>query len=131
MKTEILCALIAAAGAILSALIAWFVSRSTANKEIEQLKLTWEREDIVSSDDEFAKMASVVANYIKCDIPGLQREALSSVAAIRSKESGELGSLLDQLYSVIDYGDISLVDQVLTSVINKKREAKSKAKSPK
>lgn len=130
MKTEIICALIALVGTLISAVIAWFVSRSTANKEIEQLKLTWEREDVVSSDDEFAKMASNVASYIQCDSGHYQREAMSSAAAIRAKESGELGMLLDQLYSAIEKDSVSETNQALTRVIEKKREAKSKTKTP-
>jgi len=126
LETEVLCTLITVAGTVLSALIAWFVSRSTASKELEKLKLTWEREDIVSSDDEFAAMASAVANYVHSNVPLCQREAMCAVASIRSKESGDLGTLLDQLYNAINSNYSIEADRLLSQVINKKRDAKGK-----
>ena len=129
IKTEIICAVIAATGAVLSALIAWFVSRSAAAKEIEKLRLTWEREDVVSSDDEYASMAAVVASYIQCDNGHCQREAMAAVASVRIKESGDIGVALDQLYECISNDQIHKTDSALTHVIEKKREAKSQAKA--
>lgn len=129
MKPEIICALIALSGTLISALISWFVSRSTANKEVEKLKLTWEREDVVSSDDEFAKMASSVASYIQCNNSHYHREAMSSTAAIRSKETGELGVLLDNLYNAIEQNSVFETSRALTEVIKKKREARGRAKA--
>ena len=61
MKTEIVCAIIALVGTAVSGLLSWFVSRSSAVKEVEKLRLTWEHETIVTSDDEFAEMVSSVA----------------------------------------------------------------------
>ena len=51
MKTEIVCAIIALVGTAVSGLLSWFVSRSSAVKEVEKLRLTWEHETIVTSDD--------------------------------------------------------------------------------
>ena len=56
MKTEIVCAIIALVGTAVSGLLSWFVSRSSAVKEVEKLRLTWEHETIVTSDDEFAEL---------------------------------------------------------------------------
>lgn len=126
MKAEIICALITVGGALLSALIAFFVSRSTANKEIEKMKLTWEREDVISSDDEFADMASAVATYVQNGWSDTQRTAMSKIAAIRSKEIGSLASKLDQLYTAVSRDNAKSADSLLTEVINEKRQAKSK-----
>lgn len=127
MSSEMICAFIAVAGTVFSALISYGVSRSTANKELEKMKLTWEREDIVSSEDEFAEMAKAVGAYVQSSHPLHQRVAMELVAAARSKESGALGSLLDALYMHIQSGNIANTDVWLTKVINQKRETKSKA----
>ncbi|MGM9563758.1 MAG: hypothetical protein ACI3VQ_06740 [Faecousia sp.] len=126
MSVEIICALIAVAGTALSAWVSWFVSRSTANKEIEKMQLAWEREDVVSSDDEFAEMAAGVAEFVQAYSAFYQRNALAKVAAIRSKETGELGKLLDDLYDAIKSCDYSRTNLTLSEVINEKRNAKSK-----
>ena len=131
MTSEIICALITAGGVLFSAIVSYAISRSTANKEIEKLKLTWEREDVVSSDDEFAEMAEAVAKFIHNCNSSNQRDALGKVAAIRSKETGELGALLDKLYAAIRTGIPSDANEQLTKVINQKRETKSKANAPK
>lgn len=126
MTTEIICALVTVGGTLLSTLIAFFVSRSTANKEIEKMKLTWEREDVISSDDEFAEMASAVATYVQNGWSGNQCTAMSKIAAIRSKEIGSLALKLDQLYTSVSRGNANSADSLLTEVINEKRQAKSK-----
>lgn len=127
MKTEIICALITAAGVLISAIISYGISRFTANKEVEKMQLVWDREDIVSSDDEFAEMASTVAKFVQYPISVHQREAMGRVAAIRSKEQGTLGILLDQLYQNINEGNTRQTDSQLSKVIQQKREAKSNA----
>lgn len=59
-----MCAIIALTGTLFSVLCSWFVSRQLTKVEIEKMQRTWEREDVVSSDDEFAQMAESVAVYI-------------------------------------------------------------------
>ena len=128
MTTEILCALITMAGTVISATIAWFVSRSTTSKEIERMKLSWQREDVVTSDDDFADMASEVGKRISevKDGYALQiHDAVAKVVAVRSKESGELALALDELYNALMGGTISKIDSALTAVIDQKRKAKS------
>lgn len=130
MSAEIICALIAIAGTAVSAGVSWFVSRSTANKEIEKMQLAWEREDVISSDDEFAEMAAGVAEFVQSYSALHQRNAIAKVAAIRSKETGELGKLLDKLYDAIKSCDYIRTDIILSAVINEKRNAKSKCNTP-
>lgn len=129
MKTEIICTLITFAGIAFSAIVSYVISRSTANKEIEKMKLTWEREDVVSSDDEFAEMAGTVAKFVSNSSGQAKRSAMEQVAAIRSKETGELGRLLDELYLDLQSGYPSNADIKLSQVIDKKREAKVQAKT--
>ena len=128
MTTEIICAIIAVIGTLVSAYISYFVSQATANKELEKLRLTWEREDVVSSDDEFALMTAAVGEFLSYYGWREQKMAMGKVAAIRSKEAGELGEALDELYETISSRSSSTND-ALSKVIEKKREAKSRAKA--
>lgn len=41
-------------------------AREAADQEIKKLERTWAREDVVSSDEEFAEMAKAIATYIHC-----------------------------------------------------------------
>lgn len=131
MSTEIITTIIATAGVIFSGLISWYISRFTTKKEIEKMRLTWEREDTVSSDEEFADMASSVITYVMCENEFLRTPAMSNIAAIRAKETGRIADTLDQLYNAVLMGNRSMSNQLLTEIINQKREQKSQAKTPK
>lgn len=65
IDSTIICTIITAIGTIISGLIAWFVSRSSTKAEIEKIKESWKREDIVSSEKEFAEMAETVGRYLQ------------------------------------------------------------------
>ena len=141
MKTEIVCGIIALVGTAVSGLLSWFVSRTSATKEIEKLKLTWDHESLVTSDDEFADMAASVALCIQEKLPSSFDNAISCVAAVRSKERGTLADRLDELYHTLfdispnsgavdfygqDYQErLKKVNECLSQVIKEKRNHKS------
>jgi acyl-CoA synthetase (AMP-forming)/AMP-acid ligase II len=128
MSPETICAIIATFGTVISAVIAWFVSRSTANKEIDKMRLSWEREDVVSSEDEFAEMASAVTLYTSTGYPRNAHAAAAKVSSVRAKETGVLAASLDELYlSIIGLNAVQ-VESYLTKVIEQKRKAKSHQK---
>lgn len=108
----------------MSAVISWFISRTTANKEIEKLRLTWEREDIVSSDEDFAEMSAAVAEFVSNGYHRARESAMAKAAAIRSKESGEMADALDRLYRALANHNIYETDEALSRVIKEKRKAK-------
>ena len=124
----IVCAIITTFGTILSALIAWAVSRSTAKRELKKMRLMWEREDIVSSDDDFAQMAESVARYIHRNRSSDGVDAAGKVNALRAKESGTLANALDLLYFALDDSkhcidpDFEKIQQCLSKVIEEKRK---------
>ena len=126
MTTEVICTLIAVSGTVFSALLSFAISRSTANKEIEKMRLEWDREDLVSSEDEFAAMAGAVAKCMNCYTTSNQGRAMELVASVRAKESGSIGAALDDLYNALATSRTTETDEQLTRVINQKREAKSK-----
>lgn len=126
MTSEVICTIITVGGVIVSALISYAISRSTANKEIEKMRLSWEREDVISSDDEFASMSGAVAKFINHNSTINRRDAIEQVASVRSKESGALRRLLDDLFLDINSDNVESADIHLSQVIDQKREAKSK-----
>ena len=114
---------------VISSWIAKRAAESAANKEIEKMKLGWEREDIVSSDEEFAEMAKAVAKVIDYNTFANRQDAIGKVAAIRSKEYGELGEILDQLYAAVKAENDKSANVQLSMAIDKKRSLKLSARS--
>ena len=131
VSSAVISALITFIGSIISANIARKSAKETAqeiaNKEIEKMKLSWQREDMVSSDEEFAEMASVVAKFCAFATGAWSDEAIEKVGAIRSKESGKLGQIMDELYESVKCDRFAEADLLLTDAINEKRRLKSQA----
>ena len=121
----------AVTAAITSVIVALITRKTTldaakeaANQEINKLERTWDREDLVSSDEEFAEMAQAVATYVSVNSPRTHIDAAEKVAAIRSKEYGEMGRILDSLYENICNVDRVSADRELSKAINEKRRIK-------
>lgn len=87
----------------------------------------WQREDLVSSDEEFAEMASVVSKFVSFGTGAWSVESIEKVAAIRSKESGEIGTIMDELYKSILSDSYTQADNLLTKAINEKRRIKTQS----
>lgn len=128
ISSAIVSAVIAAIGGIITTMITQRstrkIAQETANQELKKMERTWEREDVVSSDEEFAAMASAAAKYIHRGTIQRANEAIGLVASVRAKEYGELGRILDSLHYSLDKRDLESAERELTKAINKKRELK-------
>lgn len=130
MNTEIVCAVIALAGVVFSSVISFRVSKSSAEKEIQKMKLEWSRQDIVSSDEDFSDMAVAVSRFIQTQNGTTHRKAIESVMKIRAKESGDIAGSLDALYLAIGkrghgYNPNSeQIDNLLSEILKQKRNSK-------
>ena len=128
ISSAIVSAVIAAIGGIITTIITQRntrkIAQEAANQEIQKMERTWEREDVVSSDEEFAAMSCAAAKYIHCNTVKLASDAIGMVASVRAKEYGELGRILDELHKALDNRDLERADRELTKAINKKRELK-------
>lgn len=122
MTTEIIVALITSLGVVVSALIAWRVSISQANKEIKKLQKTWEHEKSVSFDDEFAEMVSAVSLYANSKNIGDGYRALEKVSAIRAKVTGPLADCLDELHHKLENNQFHGLEKCLSNAINENRK---------
>ena len=129
ISSAIVSAIITTIGSIITAKIsqktAFKTAEETANREIEKMERTWQREDIVSSDEEFAEMSSAVASFVHMRNGAFSLEATKAVASIRSKETGELASTLDHLYNSIQADDYQKTEMLLSEAISEKRIIKS------
>lgn len=125
MSSVVICTIITTIGVIVSALVSLFVARSTAANEIKKMQLSWEREDAVSSDDEFAAMVSASVKYANTEDDELLIDTLQRVASLRAKAIGEIAKIYDLLYFTVQRSDYTGIDKVLTELLNKKREIKS------
>lgn len=130
MNTDIICALIAVTGTVASALISFFVSKSSAEKEIQKMKFEWKRQDIVSSDDDFSDMAIAVSAFIQTQTLRTHTQAVAAIMKIRAKESGDIAKSLDALYEAVGrqgYGynpDLNQIDNLLSEILEQKRNSK-------
>lgn len=104
-------------------------AKETASHELEKLERTWDHDDIVSSDDEFAEMAALISKFVCLATGAWNIEALSKVAEVRSRESGNLGNILDTLYVSIEQCNYSETNALLTKAIDEKRRLKQTAKT--
>lgn len=102
------------------------MSKASASKEIEKLKMEWAREDRKAADDKFAKMVVAVSCYIQAPLFENSAKAISAVAALRAKETGTLAVRLDYLHDCILAGNKENVDMALAEVIQEKRDRKSR-----
>lgn len=125
MSSVVICTIITTIGVIVSALVSLFVARSTAANEIKKMQLSWEREDAVSSDDEFAAMVSASVKYANTEDDDLMIDTLQKVASLRAKSVGEIAKTYDLLYLAVQRSNYTGIDEVLTELLNQKRNAKA------
>lgn len=129
VSSAVISAVIAAIGGIITTTITQRstrkIAQETANQEIQKMERTWEREDVVSSDEEFAKMASLVSKYVLCANGAWDSEAIEAIAAIRSQENGRLGEIMDELYTCVQSDMYRKADKLLSDAIKEKRRIKT------
>ena len=125
ISSAVVGAIVSFVGNIIAAKIAQKTAIKAAQEataqEIKKLERTWEREDIVSSDEEFAEMSCAVSKYIHRNTIENGTDAVGKVASIRSKEHGELGRILDALHKCLDDRDLDGASKELTKAIDEKR----------
>lgn len=130
MNTEIVCALIAVTGTLVSAVISFWVSKFSAEKEIQKMKLEWKRQDIVSSDEDFSDMAVAVSRFIQMQTSKTHADVVAAVTKIRAKEFGTIADDLDALYATIGRRGAGYspnreeIDRLLSEILKQKRDAK-------
>ena len=126
MTTEVLSGLFSLVGIVSSGVLAFLVAKSSASKEIDKLKLTGKREDVVSSEADFSEMVSSVAVYAKTLSIDDMNTATKWVAKIRAQENGALGDLLDGLYNQLRDPIVFELEDTLSEIIKEKRQRKNK-----
>lgn len=134
MDTETFCALISFSGVIISSVLSYRIAKFSAQKEIDKIRMSWEREDSISSDEEFEEMVVAVTRYICSHEKADETAALEKINSLRAKEIGELFfqlNLLQRFIKIKDYDgqpDFRLLDECLSDTIEQKRKAKRRQK---
>ncbi len=118
---EVTSALIAVSGVFLSALVSLIIARLTAALELKKLERSWEHDTLVSSVEEYAAMAAAVSICTMDTAIAYRREALTKIAALRIKESGEMAAILDDLYASVHTENYRQIDIALKSAIDQRR----------
>lgn len=121
LTTEIICALITTGGVIIASGVSALVSRSIAKKSDEKDDKKWNRKALISSVDELSAMANAVGAYISFDSARNHQNAMATVAAVRIRESGQLGESLDELQDALCRKNIPATKEALSKVVNDKR----------
>lgn len=128
MSSEVICSLIAAASATASALISFFISRSTVTREIKKMKLEWAREDAITNDSDFESLFQCVYDFTTCENDHFRIPAMAKLAAIRAKETGSLAPLLDELQTALSTCNRNRCERLLSEIVIHLRHTKSKGK---
>lgn len=128
MTSEIICTLIATGGTVLSILASIFVSRTTASGELSKMKLTWEREDALSSGRELEELATLIYNYTTSENPYLRIPAMAKLASIRANETGDVSGLLDNLHVALSYQNKPESERLLSEIVVQLRKSKGNSK---
>lgn len=125
MSPEIICSIVTGLGAICSALISYWVSSSVSKREIQKLRLTWDREDSLEFDKGLQELFQLVYEFIDSQNDSFAIPAISRLAPLRAKETGPAAPLLDELHIALDSHNRHRCRILLSDIVIKYREAKS------
>lgn len=106
MDVMIICEIISAVGVVLSAVVAAIISiitsRRTAEAEIRQLEMSWNREDSQSLQQKYLSMIEAVSAAAGSPFIEDRQLALGKIATVRPYYSGKKAELLDELYNLLN-----------------------------
>ena len=121
VSPEVACTLITIAGSVITVLIsnrnAKIQARSTASDEVEKMTRTWQREDKLSSEEEFKAVCETIAAYLHDGTSDSQGEALVNIAGMRATTNGQLAEVLDGIYETIRDGNRQLAEKNLDCLL--------------
>lgn len=125
LSPEVLDVVMPLTSIILSGIISWIISKSTAIKELRQMQLTWTREDVISLNEHYTKMIYAVQRFLNNPTPEHKGNALEEIAVLREKESGDLAYLLDDLSGFIQLNKVEKTTDRFNHIISKRRQIRS------
>lgn len=116
MNTEVRCSLIALVGVLVSAVVAYLVSRN----EIKKLKLTWIRDDSLTFNDDFKETCSCILNYLDTGSEHHRKIAYQQVFLLQSSAPKSMVPTLKKLQAHLEAGNKSKVEELLQQLISLK-----------
>ena len=98
-----------------SGILSFLAARHQCRKEIEKLKLEWEHQQSLRSEQGFAQMVELVnAQFEELEV---NPKAVTAVMVERSKASGAYALALDDLISVVQSTQFIRIPSTLQKVI--------------
>ena len=116
MNSEIICAIISAAGVITSAIVSLFVSRLTASSEIRKTELEWKLRGNERFDLAVVEMSEAVMKFADSGYISSKRNALSKLAAARSLAPAGTRPAIDNLIALVRSEDMDAILPALANV---------------
>lgn len=126
-------AIIAAIPALVSAIVALITSRVTIWAENKKMKLAWSHEEKIEYEREFAEMLTSVKFLIDRKTSTELKNAIEKINIVRIKSTGNVASLLDNLYSEVAVVSITVADwwkieTRMANLVDARREQAKKQK---
>lgn len=125
MNTEIVCAIISVAGVLLSCLTSLIVSKVAASKEIKKLKIELEHSDNAALAEKLSEALALAAKYTNYPCTMYQTAAKSQIAEVRGRYGGEVGRLLDELYTDIARENSRKADSTMALLVTEIRKSEA------
>ena len=120
MSSEVICLIITTVGSLAAAAISAATSKKVAASEIKKLKLTWEREDAITSSEDIAELTRLVYSFTSCLNDAFAIPAISKTAEIRTNATGEFAAALDELYDALSQRNRIKAESLMSEVIKSK-----------
>lgn len=103
--------------AIISSCISYAIYRFGFKRDLEKLRLSWNREDKLAYMNQFTKMVTSVSEYLTVEGAPPHSAAMNSVRALQATESGTNAQMLDDLYNAISEHDKETTRNILSQIL--------------
>lgn len=123
LSPEVISALIALLGSIITFISANLSAKHTAKNEIKKLKLEWSREDRAAENQLFSDMSAAISKYIQSGWSRHQRDALSQIAILQTNCNEDYCKVLEDLQKAVLANDVTKTVAALTAVNRLRRTA--------
>lgn len=113
--------------AIIAGIVSWGVAKIAAKAEIRKLRETWAHEKETAYDADFDNMVAAVSYFARFPSGSTVRSAIEKTAIFRSKASGELATVVDDITNILSRQctDYSAILRKLDEAVELKRNAKN------
>lgn len=118
MPQAIICAIVSAAGVVISAAIAFITALCTSKSEFRKLKMQLEHDDKRTVETAFSEMVDSVSKYVESGYRSRQRDAMGKILVSMIGADRQMTDALSKLYAAVSGGcERADIQRLLNSVI--------------